>query len=137
MVNYGEGEELAIPVGPAQCPGASTLSQPLSGDAHLGDKEARTHTRLPDFLALGKALLGTATLGKLPCLACFLLSSVLSSRESKNLEQKDPNGFLFIPLVCIEFSQDKHKDCFWGNFAEELTLRKGTDCIHGALVCPC
>jgi hypothetical protein len=64
-------------------------------------------------------------------MACFLLSSVLIRKESKKPGAKDPNGFLFIPLVCIEPSQGKRKGCFWGNFTEELTLRKGTDSIHG------
>lgn len=91
MTTYGEGEKLVIPVGPARCPQFQSTHQlqPLSRDAHLGDKE-ETRDR-PAFLpswSWARPFLRTATLGMLPYLAHFFLPSVLITREFKNLEQR-------------------------------------------------
>lgn len=109
MTTYGEGEKLVIPVGPARCPQFQSTHhlQPLSRDAHLGDKEEAGDR--PAFLpswSWARPFLGTATALSGPLLSVFC-------SHHKGIQKpgaKDPDGFLFFPLVCTEPSQDKHKE---------------------------
>lgn len=103
MVNYGKGDELVSPVGPARHPIAPSWfqsphnTQPVARDAHFGDnKEAGTRPVFSHFLASGKDRLRMVVLGTLSYLTCpgLLFSSQGNPKTCRELSK----WFSFYPF---------------------------------------
>lgn len=144
MVNYGKGDELVSPVGPARHPIAPSWFQsphniqPVARDAHFGDnKEAGTRPVFSHFLASGKDCLRMVVLGTLSYLTC--LSLLFSSQGNPKTCRKLSKWFSFYPFgLCSTRAPSRGaRRLFLGQVAltEETDNTHGVECVLVAFHC--